>query len=151
MRKTTSLLLALSAVTVCGCSSSGTFANRQSPPQPVNVTVYVNDSKVSASPSKVGAGPVNFIVTNQASKSVALTILPAGSSAGQPVADTGPINPQATAQVTVNFSSRGDYTVATTSGGSTEASAATSTSAIQPATIHVGAPRAGGSTQLLTP
>jgi hypothetical protein len=150
MRKTTSLLLALSAVTVYGCSSSGTFANKPSPPQPVNVTVYINDSKVSASPAKVGAGPVNFIVTNQASKSEAVTILPAGSAAGQPLADTGPINPQATAQVTVNFSSKGDYTVATTAGGSTEASA-TSNNSIQPATIHVGPPRSGGSTQLLNP
>jgi hypothetical protein len=150
MRKTTSLLLALCAVAVYGCSSSGTFANKPSPPQPVNVTVYVNDSKVSASPTKVGAGPVNFVVTNQASKSVALTILPAGSAASQPLADTGPINPQATAQITVNLTSRGDYTVATTSGGSTEASATTNTP-IAPATIHVGGPRSGGSTQLLTP
>jgi hypothetical protein len=150
MRKTTSLLLALSAVTVCGCSSSGTFANKPSPPAPVNVTVYINDSKVSASPPKVGAGPVNFIVANHASKSEALTIIPAGSAAGQPLADTGPINPQATAQVTVNFSSQGDYTVATSNGGSTEASA-TSSNSIQPATMHVGPPRAGGSTQLLNP
>jgi hypothetical protein len=150
MRKTTSLLLALSAVMVYGCSSSGTFANKPSPPQPVNVTVYISKSKVSASPASVSAGPINFIVTNQADKSEAVTILPAGSAAGQPLADTGPINPQATAQVTVNFSSKGDYTVATTAGGSSDAAAA-SPNSIQPATIHVGAPRAGGSTQLLNP
>jgi hypothetical protein len=151
MRKTTSLLLTLGAITVCGCSSSGTFANKPSPPQPVNVTVFINDSKVSASPPEVGAGPVNFIVTNQASQSEALTILPAGSSAGQPIADTGPINPQGTAQVTVNFASKGDYTVATTTGGSTDAANATASTSIQPATLHVGKPRSGESTQLLTP
>jgi hypothetical protein len=94
---------------------------------------------------------VNFIVTNQAHQSVTLTIVPAGSAAGQPLADTGPINPQATAQVTVNFSSQGDYTVATATGGSTEAASATSNNPIQPATIHVGPPRSGGSTQLLNP
>ncbi len=109
MRKTTSLLVSLSAVAIAGCGSSGTFANKASPPQPINVTVYINNSKVSASPASIGSGPVNFIVTNQASSSESLTILPAGSSAGQPLADTGPINPQATAQVTVNFSSKGDY------------------------------------------
>jgi hypothetical protein len=151
MRKTTSLLLALSAAAICGCSSSGSFANRPSPPPPVNVTVYVNDSKVSASPSKVGAGPVNFIVTNKASTSEALTILPAGSSAGQPVADTGPINPGGTAEITVNFASKGVYTVATKAGGSTEAAAATATNSIQPATLHIGPPRAGAGTQLLNP
>jgi hypothetical protein len=150
MRKTTSLLVSLSAVVIAGCSSSGTFANKPSPPQPTNVTVYVNDSKVSASPAKVGAGPVNFIVTNQANSSESVTILPAGSSAGQPLADTGPINPQGTAQVTVNFSSQGDYTVATSAGGGSDAAAA-SGSSIQPATIHIGKPRAGGSSQLLNP
>jgi hypothetical protein len=151
MRKTTSLVLTLSAVAVCGCSSSGTFANKQAPPQPVNVTVYINDAKISASPSKIGAGPATFIITNQSSHSEAVTILPAGSSAGQALAATGPINPQGTAQVQVDFSSKGDYTVATASRGSSEAAAATSSSPIQPATIHVGKARSGGSTQLLTP
>ncbi len=150
MRKTTSLLVALSTVAIAGCSSSGTFANKPAPPQPVNVTVYINDSKISASPSDVGAGPVNFIVTNQASSSESLTILPAGASAGQPLADTGPINPQGTAQVMVNFSSKGDYTVATSAGGGSDASSASSGS-IQPITIHVGKPRSGASAQLLTP
>jgi hypothetical protein len=149
MRKTTSLLLAACAAAAAGCSSSGSFANKPAPPQPVNVTVYINDSKVSASPTKIGAGPVNFIVTNQASQSESLTIQPAGG-AGQALANTGPINPQATAQIQVNFSSKGDYTVATTAGGSSDAASATSTP-IQPVTIHVGAPRSGGSTQLLNP
>jgi hypothetical protein len=149
LRKTTSLLLAVSAAAAAGCSSSGTFANKPAPPQPVNVTVYINNSKVSASPTNVGAGPVNFIVTNQASQSESLTILPAGASASQPLANSGPINPQGTAQIQVNFSSKGDYTVATT-GGSNDAAAASSNS-IQPVTIHVGAPRSGGSTQLLNP
>ncbi len=152
MRNRTSLLLALSTAALCGCSSSGTFANKPSPPQPVNVTVYISPSKVSASPPTVGAGPVNFIVTNQASQSEAVTILPAGSSAGQPLADTGPINPQATAEVTVNFASKGDYTVATTSSNSSsDAAAATSSNSIQPTTIHIGPPRSGESTQLLSP
>ena len=150
MRKTTSLLLALSAVATAGCSSSGTFANKPAPPQPVNVTVYINDAKISASPNKVGAGPVNFVVTNQASKSESLTVLPAGSSAGQPLADTGPINPQGTAQVMVNFTSQGDYTIATANGGGSDANNA-NPSSIAPITIHVGKPRSGESTQLLTP
>lgn len=150
MRKTTSLLVALSAVSIAGCGSSGTFANKPAPPQPVNVTVYINSSKISMAPSNVGAGPVNFIVTNQASSSESLTILPAGAAAGQPLADTGPINPQGTAQVTVNFSSKGDYTVAIGSAGTSDAAAATQSS-IQPATIHIGTPRAGGSSQLLNP
>ena len=149
MRKTTSLLVALGAVATAGCSGSGTFANKPAPPQPINVTVYINDSKISASPTNVGAGPVNFVVTNQASKSETLTVLPAGSSAGQPLADTGPINPQGTAQVQVLFS-KGDYTIATANGAGNDAGNA-APSSIAPITIHVGKPRSGESTQLLTP
>ena len=150
MRKTTSLLLALSAVAAAGCSSSGTFANRPAPPQPINVTVYINDSKVSVAPTNIGAGPVNFIITNQASTSEALTVQSAGDAGGQAVADTGPINPQGTAQVRVDLSSQGSFTIGTSSGGGSDASSASSSS-IQPATIHVGKARSGESTQLLNP
>lgn len=142
-------MVALSAVAVTSCGSSGTFANKPAPPQPVNVTVYINNAKVSASPTKIGAGPANFVVTNQATKSESLTILAAGDAAGQALADTGPINPEGTAQVTVNFA-KGDYTVATTAGGANDAASA-SGSGIQPITIHVGKPRSGGSTQLMSP
>lgn len=150
MRKTTSLLLAFSAVAVSGCGSSGTFANKPPPPQPVDLTVYINSSKVSVSPAAVGAGPVVFTVTNQTNQSESLAILPSGASAGQALADTGPINPQGTAQVTVNFSSQGDYTVGTTAGGSSDAAQAQGSS-IQAATIHIGAQRAASSGQLLQP
>src|SRR5579884_2267900 len=108
MRKTTSLLFVFSAVAICGCSSSGSFANKQAPPQPINVTVYINDSKVSAFPTKIGSGPATFIVTNQSSRSQAVAIMPAGASAGQALAQTGPINPQGTTEVQVDFSSKGD-------------------------------------------
>lgn len=150
MRKTTIVLLAVSAASVGGCSSSGTFANKPAPPQPENVTVYISDSKVSVSPTSIGAGPANFIVTNQASKSESVAILPAGADAGQSLADTGPINPQGTAQVAVNFTSKGTFELSVTGDGSSQAAQAESTS-VQPVTIHVGAPRSGGSTQLLTP
>lgn len=150
MRKTTSLLLAVSAVAVSGCGSSGAFANKPPPAQPVDLTVYINSAKVSVSPATVGAGPVVFTVTNQSTQSESLAILPAGASAGQALADTGPINPQGTAQVTVNFSSQGDYTVGTTAGGPSDASQSQGSS-IQAATIHIGPQRANSSGQLLNP
>ena len=85
---------------VAGCGSAGGTAPTQPrPPSPVNLTVYVNDSKVSVSPSKVGAGPVVFIVTNQASKSEQLAISRAGHTSQ--IASTAPINPQGTTQVAV--------------------------------------------------
>ena len=143
-------MLAVCALTAAACGSASTFANKPRPPVPINLTVYINKARVSLSPTTVGAGPINFIVTNQAPSAESLTILPAGASAAQPLADTGPINPQATAQVTVNFSSPGDYTVTTAANGTTEAAAATGPT-IQPASLHIGPPRPSASNALLQP
>lgn len=132
----------------CGGSTSH-FANEPRPPSPINLTVYINDQRVSLSPNKVGAGPVVFIVTNQASRAVSLSVLPAGVSAAQPLANTGPISPQATAQVTVNFNHPGDFVV-TGSSGATQASASLP-SGIAPAHLHIGNARPSASNQLLSP
>jgi hypothetical protein len=141
---------ALGALTLAGCGASGgSYANKPRPPTPVNLTVYINDSRVSVSPSAVGAGPVVFIVTNQASKTQSLAISSSGFQGSQ-VASTGPINPQATATVTVDFTNPGDYSVAASTGGQTQAQQANSSS-IAPATIHVGTQRPNASNELLQP
>jgi hypothetical protein len=127
-------MLALAAtVTVSACGSSKHFANLPRPAAPVNLTVYVNDQRVSVSPSSVGAGPVVFIITNQASNSESLVI-----------------SPQGTAQLTVNLRRPGDYTVGISPDSSTEAAAATPTG-IQSATIHVGSPRPSSSNEVGQP
>jgi hypothetical protein len=138
-------MLAASALglTACGATSSGATTPR--PPAPVNLTVFIDDSAVSVSPSSVGAGPVTFIITNQASQAESLAILRPGSSAGNAVANTAPINPQATAQVTVNLTSRGAYSL------STAAPDPGTGSSIRPATITVGAPRSNSDSQVLQP
>lgn len=144
-------IIVLATGAVAGCGGSGThFANQPAPPVPINMTVYINDQRVSVSPSFVGAGPVLLIVTNQSSKAQSLTVLPAGAAAGQPLADTGPINPQATTQLTVNLNTPGSYTVGTTPDASTEAAASLPTG-VRPATVRVGHPRPSGSNTLLQP
>ena len=149
-RPTTAAIVVGMAAALAGCGSGGGhFANRPRPPSPVNLTVYISDHRVSLSPAKVGAGPIVFIVTNQSSRAESLTILPAGDAAGQPVADTGPISPQATAQVKVNLST-GAYTVATTGSGGSQAAQAASPQ-IQPALLRIGGQRPSSSGQLLIP
>ena len=144
-RRTTIGMLAVSALAVSACGANSEGATTPRPPAQVNLTVYINNSRVSLSPSSVGAGPVAFIITNQASQAESLAILPKGSAAGQPLADTGPINPQATAQVTVNFSKTGTYSLST--GGDAGASG----SAVQAATLTVGKARGNSNSQLLQP
>jgi hypothetical protein len=137
------------ALSACG-SGGGHFANRPEPASPVNVTVYINDHRVSISPTRIGAGPVVFVVTNQASNAESLTVLPAGSSAGQALADTGPISPQGTTQVTITVNNPGDYAVAISPNSQTQAAAATPTG-IRPALLHVGSARRSAGNQLLQP
>ncbi len=150
MRRKTIGLVCVCVVTVAACGNSTKFANKPRPATPVNLSVYINNARVSISPTSVGAGPINFIVTNAADHAESLSIVAAGSSSTDPVADTGPINPQATAQVTVDFGSPGDYTVTTGSSGGTDASLAQAPS-IRPATLHIGQPRPSASNQLLQP
>lgn len=145
MRTRTIGMLVAGALVVSGCGGTSKGATTPRPPAPVNLTVYIDNSRVSVSPSSVGAGAVTFIITNQASQAESLAILPAGSSAGTPLADTGPINPQATAQVTVNFSSQGAYSLSTTAGDGA------SDGAIRSTAIHVGPARKSSGNQLLQP
>lgn len=149
MRRTTFGILALAAMSLSACGSSGgTFVNKPRPATPVNLTVYINNARVSVSPTSVGAGPVVFLVTNAATQTELLTVQsPHGS---QTLANTGPINPQTTAQVTVDFQRPGPYTVAAGTPSSGDAAHA-NPSAILPATLHIGKPRPSSSGQLLQP
>jgi hypothetical protein len=135
------------AVTACG-STGGKAASRAGEPTPINLTVYVNDSRISISPRAVGAGPVIFIVTNQASHSEALAITRRPVSA-HPLASTAPINPQGTTQLSVDFRP-GDYTISTAARGRTDAQLSRASS-IAPVSLHVGRRRASSSNSLLQP
>jgi hypothetical protein len=148
MRRTTFGMLAVCALAAGGCGGGATFANKPRPATPVNLTVYINSARVSVSPASVGAGQVIFIVTNAANRTETLTIQPQGGT--RQLGTTGPINPQATAQVTVDFANPGDYTLATGNAGATDAAQASPTS-IQAARLHIGPPRPNGSNALLQP
>jgi hypothetical protein len=138
-------MLALSALAVSACGATSSGATTPRPPAPVNLTVYVDNTSVSVSPRSVGAGPVAFIITNQANQAESLAVLPAGRGAGRPLANTGPINPQATAQVTVDFTAPGTYMLSTAGGDGD------SRSSIRAALLHIGPPRASSNNQLLQP
>lgn len=139
-------MLALGMVALAGCGSGAHFADKSRPPTPVNVTVYIDNARVSLSPSTVGAGPVVFIITNQASRAEALTVKP--TAGGNALATTAPINPQATSTVTVNFR-QGDYTLATATTAAADAAAGGTS--IQPASLHIGRQRPNANNALLEP
>jgi hypothetical protein len=147
-------MLAVGAVAVgaAGCGgNTKTYANQAPPPVPINVTVYIDNARVSVSPNNVGAGPVTFLVANHSTSSESLQIQAANSGTGQSLATTGPINPQGTASVNVNLSKQGQYTVSVSSSGGTEASNASPGSSIGAATLTIGPPRANSRGDLNLP
>lgn len=146
-RRTTLGALLLGALALAGCGGGTHFIDGPRQPVPINVSVYVDDQRVSVSPDSVTVGPVTITITNQASSAQAIEVAPAGGSSA--VTTTGPISPQATDQVTVNLS-RGDYTVGIAPNNSTQAAAATP-SGINPGALTVQGRRANSNNQLLQP
>lgn len=146
MRSRPAVILVAGTLAVAGCGSSGgPAASRPAPPNPLGVSVLITNARVVASPASFGAGPVLFTVTNQARSSQSLRIARGHGSA---VADTAPLNPQGSTQISVIFH-KGRYTLRAGSRGRTDAEL--QRGRIRPQTIIVGRRRAGSGSTLLSP
>ena len=140
------MTLAVGAVALAGCGSSGGAAiARASPPNPLSVSVLITNARVVASPDRFGAGPVLFTVTNQARSSRTLQIFRGRELR---VADTAPLNPQGSTQVSLVFH-RGRYRLS--AGSRARADAHFETSQTEPLTLVVGRTRPSSGSTLLTP
>jgi hypothetical protein len=140
------VIVAAGAVALTGCGSSGgTAVSRVGPPNPLSVSVLITNSRVVASPSRFGAGPVLFTVTNQANDSRTLQIF---RGRDMRVADTAPLNPQGSTQVSVVFN-RGRYRLSVASRAPTDAELAAART--KPLTILVGRTRRSSDSSLLAP
>jgi hypothetical protein len=134
------------ALALAGCGGSGgTAASRPAPPDPLGVSVLITNGRVVASPASFGAGPVLFTVTNQARGSQSLRI---ERRHGARVADTAPLNPQGSTQVSVVFR-KGRYTLSAGARGRTVAQLRQRR--IRPQTIVVGRSRPSSGSTLLSP
>jgi hypothetical protein len=132
------------ALALAGCGGSGGSAgSRPAPPDPLGVSVLITDSRVVASPASFGAGPVLFTVTNQAHGSQSLRIV---RRHGGPVADTAPLNPQGSTQVSLIFR-RGRYRLTAGPRGRP----GTQIDRIRPQTLVVGRTRGSSGSTLLSP
>jgi hypothetical protein len=139
--------LSVGMLALAGCGSGTHFANTGRPASPINVSIYVNDQRISVSPGSVTPGLVTITIANQSSNAQAIQIAPPGGSSA--VTTTGPISPQATDQVTVNLPA-GDYTVGIAADNSTQAAAATPTG-VTPGSLTVKGQRSDSNSQLLQP
>ena len=116
------------ALAVSGCGDDD-FANEPRPPGAITVSAAISAGRVSLSPSRLGAGTIELIASNQTTRSQRLTLRSRGRSQEQQLEQTtGPINPGDTASLRADLAA-GSYLVSARSG------------AIDPATLVVGARR----------
>src|SRR5436190_21341678 len=88
---------------VVGCGGSD-FKNKPRPPVPLELTGVITDKNVTVSPSKIGAGPITLIVSNQTQESHTVTLEGAPlQSKATPTQTVGPINPLDTASIQQNL------------------------------------------------
>jgi hypothetical protein len=128
------LLLALAAA---GCGDDTTHVNDDRPAPAINVTAAIVDGELNVAPTRFGAGPVRFLVTNQTPEAITLTFETAGGSAGT-TARSPAVAPDSVAAMQVD-PEEGDYELSASDGQ------------IEPVAITVGAPRPSGQDRLLEP
>ncbi len=132
--------LAALLLTAGGCGGDDEFANRERAPAPITLGAAVTPRHITVSPSRIGAGAVELIVSNLTTVSQQITLRSETLSAGTAPLEqrTGPINPGDTASLTADLV-QGTYRI--TAG----------TRRTPSATIRVGPSRSSATDQLLQP
>jgi hypothetical protein len=138
MRKLSLGALSGLVLVVAGCGGGGSYANDPRPPAPITVTAAIRPDGVVISPSRIGAGPIVLIATNETNVSQDLTVAQRASATGAAADSTGPVNPQGVGQLKVDVG-QGTYTI--------KASGAS----VKPAILVVGRPRPSAQNELLQP
>jgi len=132
---------AVAAVAVAGCGSDSDYKNTDRPPAPIVITAFIAKDKISVSPTKFGAGPIQLKVVNSTDRSQSVTLETAdepGSAAAGVRQVTGPINPNDNATLAANVR-EGTYSVHVSGDD------------IRAATLNVGAERQTSQQDLMLP
>jgi iron uptake system component EfeO len=134
MRRRGTALVALAAALALGASACGgdDFENEPRPPVPAEVSVTVDDRRVTVSPREFGAGIVNFTIANIGAVPTAVAI--DGPTAGE----TEAIAPGNTAELRIEMET-GDYEVEAPESDA------------EPFVLAVGPERESASDELLLP
>jgi hypothetical protein len=125
---------------VAGCGGGSDFKDNPRPPVPVQLSGVINDKEVSVEPTKLGAGPIVLLISNQTKESHTVTV------EGGPhnrVEQVGPINPLDAGRIQETLEP-GSYTIR---AGSDKAAP----HPIKPATLKIGPQRKSSSGDVLLP
>lgn len=125
---------------IAGCGDDDGFVNAPRPPLEITLSTAIAPTGVTVSPARVGAGPLELLVSNQTRTSQRLTLQSVTLETGgrELKQRTGPINPGDTASLKANVDP-GTYTVSVDDDG------------IDPARIEVGPARESATDRLLQP
>jgi hypothetical protein len=124
---------------VIACGAGAHHRDGERPPVPIVISASIDDRMVTVSPTRLGAGPITLIITNQSSASQEVTLRADTHRApAQAALSTGPISPRETASVTAQVTA-GAYALRV--GGS----------GVQAARLVVGHGRPSSQNDLLTP
>jgi hypothetical protein len=127
------------ALGAAACGTTSERPNEPRPPAPIVLNAAIGTDRVSVSPSRFGAGPIELVVANLTDTSQQITFETAGRSRRPGLRQqTAPINPRDTAELRADLAT-GRYTVQATGGG------------IAAATLRVGRPRRSAQNDLLQP
>ena len=100
-------------VAACGTAQ---HENLNRPPAAIVLSAAITPSRIALSPTRVGAGPVTLVVTNQTASSQQLTFESVRGATHAIRQQTAPINPQDTATLKAEVSP-GIYVVRVTGAG----------------------------------
>lgn len=125
---------------VAGCGDDDGFSNAPRPPLELTLSTTVAPTGITVSPARVGAGPVELLISNQTRTSQRLTLrsLTLENGGRELKQRTGPINPGDTASLKADVDP-GTFTVSVEDDG------------IDPGRIEVGPKRASAKDRLLQP
>lgn len=91
------------ALMASGCGTTGRHTNELRPPAPILMSATITPLRVTVSPAKIGAGPIQFIITNLTGSSQTVTFESSNLGGGAPIRQqTAPINPSDTANLKAN-------------------------------------------------
>jgi hypothetical protein len=129
--------LAVAAALIAGCGDED-FKNEARAPVRVALTGVIQDDKVTVSPAKIGAGPVEITISNQTDSERTITL--EGESITE---EQGPVQPGDTATIQRTLAP-GEYEVRAGSKRAVRKE-------IQPAVLRIGKERENSNNELLQP
>lgn len=142
MRGAALLTAGVLGILAAGCGGSD-FENNPRPPVRLDLTGVIQDTKVTLSPSEVGAGPILITISNQTKDAHTVTLAGEPTGGNRVQERVGPINPLDTATLQKTLAP-GTYEVRA-------GSARAVPQEIQPAILRVGRERPDSSNRLLQP